>query len=522
MHRIVIVALVAGCTGATTGTASDTPLVDTSTTSTTTPATGLRDVEVAPSDPNLRYTGRWDHTDPDAPWVGWQGASVEIAFRGTDLIAQIDPGDAPEYFRVILDGDHAGSVKIEATPSHTLHQLATGLPDTDHHVQLVKETYRGTSATFLGFQVRTAEAGTLPLPEPPSRRIVFYGDSNLAGDSLESERNDTSWANSGSHFTYAGIASRRLNASYHNISTSGETLAGALQRFDRTDWYDPASAVDFDAFPAHLVVVNLGANDVGRPEPRIRDDYDALLDALRAAHPTAHIVLFNAFGWSEGEPAGFVQQVAEGRADPDLSWAVFPWVFEQWHGCETDHAGMAQVLVDHVHATLGWEASPSDVVSGFGVGGDVANGGFEQTAPFGGYGWRYHDDPGVTRIEDAAAAHTGSWFVQLADGAQIHQPNPASDGDTVTATVWLRAEQAGQTAEITLDFRDQTLGTEPVASTTEQLALTTEWTQHTLNATARVQLGRPVFHTRLTLAAGAGATVHVDDVTTSLEEQATD
>ena len=32
------------------------------------------------------------------------------------------------------------------------------------------------------------------------------------------------------------------------------------------------------------------------------------------------------------------------------------------------------------------------------VDGDVANGSFEETAPFGGYGWRYFLDDGVERV----------------------------------------------------------------------------------------------------------------------------
>jgi hypothetical protein len=75
-----------------------------------------------------------------------------------------------------------------------------------------------------------------------------------------------------------------------------------------------------------------------------------------------------------------------------MSWAVFPWVFAQYHGCEYDHGGMAMVLAEHIETVMGWTASPQDVMSGFGVEGDVANGSFEEVAPFGAWGWRYYDD----------------------------------------------------------------------------------------------------------------------------------
>ena len=64
------------------------------------------------SDANIRYTGRWDFTDPLAPWVGWQGASIIATFNGTGIIAHIDPGTSTEWFRIIIDDDHFGSDRV--------------------------------------------------------------------------------------------------------------------------------------------------------------------------------------------------------------------------------------------------------------------------------------------------------------------------------------------------------------------------------------------------------------------------
>jgi len=474
---------------------------------------------VSASDPNIRYTGRWDLSDPSAPWVGWQGASITATFHGTDITAHLDPGQSEEWFRIIVDGDHFGSTKVPVQPGLNDLVLATGLPNAPHTVELVKETYRGTNATFHGFTVHTPDIGLLANDPEPAMRIVFYGDSNLAGDSVEHEQNNASWEYRGSHFTLAGTAARRLDAAYHNISTSGETLDGARTRHDRTDWWNPASLYDFTQFPADLVVVNLGANDVWRPEQQIRRDYEDFLDVVRIAHPDAHIVLFNGFGWDYDETANYTDEVAVDYGDPDLSVAVFPWVFEQWHGCEYDHAGMAAVLTEHVSQTLGWSVAASDVMSGYGIDGDVANGSFEEIAPFGGYGWRYANAPGVQRIQDPAGAADGDFYVALSDGAAIHQPNPASDGDTVSATVWLRAANYGESARITVDFRDQEMWTDPLASNPMDVVLTTSWQAYVAEATAPVAGPRPVFHTRLTIEAEAGSTVDVDQIEMTTQSQ---
>jgi hypothetical protein len=87
---------------------------------------------------------------------------------------------------------------------------------------------------------------------------------------------------------------------------------------------------------------------------------------------------------------------------------------------------MAHVLAEHLKlpSVLGWAPVTADVMNGYGVDGDVANGGFEEVAPFGGYGWRYYTDAGVERLSDGTA-HGGDYYLRLSSGAASHQPNPA-------------------------------------------------------------------------------------------------
>ena len=461
-------------------------------------------VWVDPSDPDLRYIGRWDHSDPDAPHVGWQGASIVLGFEGTAVRAELDPGSATEYFRAIIDGDPGSTVHVPLAPGVGLVTLAEGLSDGPHTLELVKETYEWDDVVFRGLEI---DGVLTQAPPPAERRLAFYGDSNLAGYSLSHEENSNGAQFVGSHFGLAGITARMFGAEYHNVSVSGETISGLHELMDQIDWYDTAGQWDFTQFPADAVIINLGANDVGKPEGVIRAHYAAMLDDVRSYHPDAHIVLFNGWGWDADEPANYTDAVASDYGDDNLSVATFPWVFEQWHGCEYDHAGMAVVLAEHLSAQLGWEIGEADVMSGYGVGGDVANGSFEQVAPFGGYGWRYFQDAGVSRVV-GAAAHDGSAHVTLSEGAEIHQPNPAVAGQMVTATVWLRGETGGEQVDLTVDFRDQTMWTDPLSTTTQTATLTTEWSAATITALAPVG---EVFNTRLTITAASGA-VSVDSV----------
>jgi hypothetical protein len=497
-----------GTTTGTTTTGTTTGTTTTGTSTTSTPSTGTEALHTfMPSDENVLYTGRWSFEDPDTPWCAWQACSFIVQFEGTGLQVILDAGTSTEYFRVIVDDDHENSVKFPVSNRVETYNVATDLPWGTHKVEMVKETYLGTNATVHGFGV--FGPGLVPPPERPARKLMFYGDSNLAGASLSHEENRGGAEYIGTHFGLAGITARMFGAEYHNVSASGETISGLNTRFDRMDWGDEDPQWDFARFPAEVVIVNIGANDLPSSEITIKGRYHDLLDDLRVAHPDAHIVLYNGWGWDYDEPANYTDEVVAARGDDNLSVAIFPWVFEQWHGCEYDHAGMALLLADHLETVMGWEAGPADVMTGYGEGGDLANGSFEEVAPFGGYGWRYVSDPDVQRIEDATAAHDGSHFIRLSDRANIHQPNPATANQVVTATLWLKGESGGEQATIVVDFRDQEMWTDPIDVTLQTVTLTADWAEYSISATAPEAVPA-VFHTRLTIQAGEGDTIDVD------------
>lgn len=469
---------------------------------------------VDPSDVNLQYTGRWDQSNPNQPWAYAKGTSIIAKFKGTDLSGTFST-TSTDYLRIIIDDQASDSRKIPVSSSNVSYHLAADLPDTEHKIEIVKETDAGRW-TFHGFKADGDLALVTPPPRP-QRKLVFYGDSNLAGDSLEHEQNQSDQRLRGSYYGYAGIVSRMFGAEYSNISRSGASIRSLNASFDRIDWYTPGSSWDFDKFQPDAVIINVGANDVGRPEAKIKKDYNALLDDMRIAYPNAHIMLYNAWGWDYDEPANYIDEVIVARDDDNMSYATFPWVFEQWHGCEYDHSGMAHVLANHIEKILGWVPAPADVMSGYGTGGNVANGGFEKVAPFGGYGWRYYTDEGVSRVEDPGVAYEGEYFLRLSDAAATHQPNPALDGETFTVEVRMRGASNGDQVFMTIDFRDQEMWTEPLQTSVEAKVLTTEWAPYSMSATAPSGTSNPVFHTRLTFQAGIGSIVDIDDIVMSLD-----
>lgn len=442
--------------------------------------------DIEPANSRIAYLGRWDFSNPSQPWCTWQGSSIKARFRGTSIQADFTCTGRPEYIRVIIDGKATGSTKLKLLTKRQNYTLADGLDAGEHQIEIVKETYsRKGPMIFHGFLV-TDDDLLENTSQQPSLRIIFYGDSNLAGSSLEHEKNKGGSSLCGSYYGLAGITSRMLGAEYHNISSSGAKIATGINSgmsfYNRMDFQESEPRWNSDSFPADICVVNLGANDVSsRSKDEIKQDYKRFISTLRTIHPTARIVLMNGYGWSRKETANYTHEVVSEIDDARLSHVIFPWLFNEWHGCEYDHAGMSQILVDHlVQLDPKYkQVRPIDVMSGFGRDGNVANGSFESVAPFGGYGWRYFTD-GAQRIHDPRDSADGEWFLRLPEGKQVHQPNLASKAKTYSISFKMRGRDVGDTGRLSIEFRDQKWRHEiPDSSKTFSYELGTTWKNYT-------------------------------------------
>ena len=452
---------------------------------------GEVDATLDPTDERIDYAGRWDHSNVNHPWCAWQGSGVKLCFKGTGVRAEITCGETAEYVRVVVDGNGGASKKMELRPGSHRYTLVTGLCKGEHQLELIKETYTGRGRMTLDALVVVEGDATGARTPEPSLRIEFYGDSNLAAGSLENEKNKGDPKLRGSFYSFAGIASRMLNAEYHNISSGGAKLATGLNSglsfFDRIDFFEPEPKWQFDKFAAEICVVNLGANDISsKAKSEIKQDFKRLITALRDVRPDAHIVLMNGYGWARSEPANYTQEVVAELGDENLSVLKFPWLFNEWHGCEYDHAGMAKTLVKHLTRVNGkWKQHwPMDVMDGFGRNGDVANGSFEESSPFGGYGWRYLTD-GAERVHDPRESADGEWFLRLKPGTQVHQPNPAKLGGTYRVRLKMRGKKNDDQVKIRFEFRDQEWRNEIPQSAEQWIVdLRTGWNEYMFNVRA--------------------------------------
>ena len=428
-------------------------------------------ISVGADSPQVRYTGRWNDDDPAAPWVGWQGSTVSIRFRGGEIVADLDVGEAGEHFRVIIDGVPEEPYRA-LPPGRQTITLAAGL-DTqiEHTAVLMKETYKSSRTTFYGFELRGSEV--LDPPPRPEQRIAFFGDSNMEGFSLYSEKDN---GEVGTYFAYPATVSRMLGAEMHLQARGGATLAGGRNNnvlsFIYSEEFDNSKLRYRSGFRPQVIVVNAGANDISRlpistQKDNIKERYRSVIKQLRKVYgDKPHIILYNAYGWAENEPANYSAEISDEFGE-NVSVLLFPWCWEQWHGDMVDHAGQAVRLANYIESLyLGFaiEREP-EVVSGYGKGFDVANGSFEGGARDGyaGFGWRYSED-GVQRIRDAAA--DGQYFIRLGTAESVHQcidasgdfsPGGTAGSQLYQVTASIRSASADAEAIIAADFEEQAM-----------------------------------------------------------------
>jgi lysophospholipase L1-like esterase len=252
-------------------------------------APAVATADVLPTDPNIRYFGRWNTSASSAYVSEWAGAYVLVGFTGTtvklrqrgaiDLFASIDGGSDVSYKNV------SGTVNLTPTP------LANGTHRLRVSYRPVAGSYHG-DAVFQGVVLDTG-ARTV-VPPTPNRIIEFVGDSITVGQ-LSSKQALTA---------YGWLVGERLGAGHTQIAVGGACLypaadgcIGMSQRFLKTGLDASAPNWDFSRYQASAVVINLGTNDVGHgvSGAQFQSAYVTLLRNVRAKYPNATILALETF-----------------------------------------------------------------------------------------------------------------------------------------------------------------------------------------------------------------------------------
>jgi lysophospholipase L1-like esterase len=299
---------------------------------------------ISAGDPRFRYEGRIDFNDVNAPVIIWQASKIGIDFEGGTLKLLFDRPTWQNFFNAQIDGKTTiVEVNEGMSPKGTTF---AGLGRGRHHLVLSKRSEANAgNVRFRGIQIAAGAQAWKAALVAYKLRMEFFGDSKTVGACNEDDGNDQ-WDTRRTHngmLSYASMTAEAFKADHRNISVSGMGIdTGYVDVKAGQMWnklYPKASSppADLKAWTPNVVFVNLGDNDESftrtrnQPFPAdFNDDYVALVRAIHAAYPKAHIVLLRGgmVGGMHSEPLNqawktIVTQLEE--SDKGISHFVFKY-----------------------------------------------------------------------------------------------------------------------------------------------------------------------------------------------------
>ena len=253
--------------------------------------------------PNIKYIGRVDFSNPLAPRFWNPGVYVKAKFKGTSLSITINDetlyGVTHNYIEVAIDNDKP--FRIATTGKTSILQVASNLAPGVHTVVICKDTESGIGyIEFVGMQCDEL----LPLNHQ-KRKIEFIGDSITCGSGIDlsvSDCNKGNWYDQhNAYMSYGPTTARLLNAEWQLTSVSGIGLIHSCcdlkitlpQVFDKVDLRADSIQWNFSKYTPDVVTICLGQNDGNQDSVVFCSAYVKLIMQIRSHYPKADIVCLN-------------------------------------------------------------------------------------------------------------------------------------------------------------------------------------------------------------------------------------
>jgi len=311
----------------------------------------------------LRYVGRFDAAQPEAPLLAWSGSEIRARFTGTRLALRLAAVRGVSHYTVEIDGRrHVLALRGDGLQDW---RLRTPLAPGEHTLRIVKRTEASMAeARFLGLLLRTD--GRLLKP-PPARplRLEFYGDSITAGacnGDMGTDQYEDLSTHDGTR-AFGALTAAQLGADYVGIAVSGIGITRTWddllmpQVWDRVAPHADAAVAPVGPRAPDVVLVNLGQNDHGFPASRgepfaadFGEHYLAFVRGLRRRYPQARLLLTigGMLAWMEQPELPRVLAATAERLRSEGDHRVWTYTFKAfaWAHPRIDiHALMADELV---------------------------------------------------------------------------------------------------------------------------------------------------------------------------------
>ncbi|WP_083634496.1 SGNH/GDSL hydrolase family protein [Saccharicrinis aurantiacus] len=339
-------------------------------------------ISIEPSNPLIKYVGRIDFSDTNAPEIFWSASEIEIQFTGTSVSATLVDEKGLNYFNVVIDKDSVYPLKLDkGSKTYLLAEKLDG--NIPHTIELIKRNEFKTGKTvFMGFYIEDGEL--LQTAANSGRLIEFFGNSITSGyainDNTGGDSPDSTYTNN--YVTYAALTARHFDADMHATVREGTGIMVSWHEhimpeiYNRVNPYDSTSIWDFNKVTPNLVVINLMQNDSwivkqkNYPEfirrfgdtapspPEIIKAYADFVALVRAEYPNTPIIcaLGSMDATKEGsEWPGYIKSAVASLNDKAIYTHFFKYTNKKGHPRADDNKIMAESLITFIEDTLAWK-----------------------------------------------------------------------------------------------------------------------------------------------------------------------
>lgn len=328
---------------------------------------------------SIAYEGRTVVEADGRVRCGYPGIVCRVRFKGTFLHLRARTTSAELYADVRLDGGEWRFLQIPKGEHDVV--LASALAPGDHQVELLKRVE--TSVGILEVESMTTDGEFLPAPVPPTRRLLFLGDSFTAGQATTVEDGGPPMAPSkalrqNARLAYGRLLADRFQAQCHFVVYAGRgvmrdwqgvrSVRCAPEYYENAIPEDVTTRWDPKRYEPDAVGVCLGNNDFGDGVPDQTEYlriYTEFIRKLRRDAPHAVIFLIPSPSLVD-EPdrvplrtvqKAYLTEVVRRLGDARVLMAPissYPGVPGDWHPSGTAHRKVADELEPVFRKALGW------------------------------------------------------------------------------------------------------------------------------------------------------------------------
>lgn len=326
------------------------------------------------ADPNLRYVGRIDLSNPQLPRFWAPGVYCAGKFKGDSALLVVNDemlwGSNHNYITIVINDEPPVRLQLKSKSDTIL--LKAKKKKTVHRFLFCK----GTESNIGYCEIAGISCEALLAPDPlHSRKIEFIGNSitcSAGSDPSVIPCGKGKWEDQhNAYLGYAATTARSLDAQWQLTAVSGIGLMHSCcglkitmpQVFDKISLHKDTLQWDFKRYQPDVVTVCLGQNDGVQDSTEFCRRYIEFLQTLRAHYPSAELICLTSpmadanLNKVQRNYLRSITAAMQAQGDRKISHYFFSKIYNSgcdWHPNLEEHAQIAEELAKYIRKLMKW------------------------------------------------------------------------------------------------------------------------------------------------------------------------